>query len=81
VASKPRYARLRCHSARTAGASGGEPVPSIERLWGALQRENAGLSPERRVVVAADSHNRIAEDERDVVVGAIREVVEAARRR
>jgi pimeloyl-ACP methyl ester carboxylesterase len=60
---------------------GGEPVPSIERLWAALQRDNARLSPQGRVVVAAKSHHRIAEDEPDVVVNAIREVVEAARRR
>ena len=28
---------------------GGEPVPRIERLWGALQRDNAALSPRGRV--------------------------------
>ena len=58
---------------------GGEPVPSIERLWGRLQAANAKLSPEGRVVVAQRSHHRIAEDQPDVVVDAIREVVEAAR--
>jgi len=58
---------------------GGEPVPRIERLWGELQRDNAKLSPEGRVVVAERSHHRIAEDEPEVVAGAIREVVEAAR--
>jgi len=60
---------------------GGEPVPSVEKLWGELQADNAGLSPTGRVVVAAKSHHRIAEDEPDVVVGAIREVVERARGR
>jgi len=59
---------------------GGEPVPSIERLWGELERDNAALSPHGRVVVARRSHHRIAEDEPDLVVDAIREVVEAARR-
>ena len=58
---------------------GGEPVPRIERLWGELQRDNAKLSPDGRVVVAERSHHRIAEDEPDVVVRAIREVVDAAR--
>ena len=58
---------------------GGEPVPRIERLWSELQRDNAKLSPEGRVVVAAKSHHRIAEDQPLVVVGAIRKVVAAAR--
>jgi len=58
---------------------GGEPVPRIERLWGELQRSNAALSPEGRVVRAPRSHHRIAEDEPELVVSAIREVVAAAR--
>ena len=58
---------------------GGEPVPRIERLWGELQRSNAALSPEGRVMRAPRSHHRIAEDEPDVVVGAIREIVDRAR--
>ncbi|HKG66378.1 MAG TPA: alpha/beta hydrolase [Solirubrobacteraceae bacterium] len=58
---------------------GGEPVPSIERLWGRLQEANAKLSPTGRVVVAERSHHRIAEDQPELVVDAIREVVEAAR--
>ena len=58
---------------------GGEPVPRIERLWGELQRANAALSPEGRVVVAPRSHHRIAEDQPELVVSAIREVVDAAR--
>ena len=58
---------------------GGEPVPRIERLWAALQRDNAALSPEGRTVVAPRSHHRIAEDQPELVVRAIREVVAAAR--
>jgi pimeloyl-ACP methyl ester carboxylesterase len=58
---------------------GGEPVPSIERLWGRLQEASAKLSPEGRVVVAEQSHHRIAEDQPELVADAIREVVEAAR--
>jgi hypothetical protein len=58
---------------------GGRPVPSIERLWGRLQEANAKLSPQGRVIVAERSHHRIAEDEPDVVVDAIREVVARVR--
>jgi pimeloyl-ACP methyl ester carboxylesterase len=54
---------------------GGKPDPGIERLWGELQRDNAARSPRGRVVVAARSHHRIAEDEPEVVVAAIRAVV------
>ena len=59
---------------------GGEPVPSIERLWGRLQerqREAQPRGPRRRR--APQSHHRIAEDQPELVVDAIREVVEAAR--
>ena len=58
---------------------GGGPVPSIERLWRRLQEANARLSPKGRVVVAPQSHHRIAEDRPDVVADAIREVIEVAR--
>ena len=54
-------------------------MPRVERLWRELQRANAALSPEGRVVVAPRSHRRIAEDEPELVVSAIREVVGAAR--
>ena len=64
---------------REVSAAFGEPVPNIERLWGRLQEANASLSPEGRVVVAEQSHHRIAEDQPEVVVDAIREVVTAAR--
>ncbi len=53
---------------------GGEPDPAIERLWGELQEANAELSPKGEVVVARRSHHRIAEDEPELVVQAIREV-------
>jgi pimeloyl-ACP methyl ester carboxylesterase len=56
---------------------GGEPLPALERLWTRLQRENARLSPEGRLVVAKNSHHRIAEDEPDVVVAAVNEVLDA----
>ena len=58
---------------------GGEPVSSIERLWGEAAEANSSLSPEGRVVVAEQSHHRIAGDQPGVVVDAIREVRTAAR--
>jgi pimeloyl-ACP methyl ester carboxylesterase len=54
---------------------GGRPDPRVERMWGALQRANAARSPRRRVVVARRSHHRIAEDQPELVVAAIRQVV------
>ena len=44
-------------------------------MWGALQRANAARSPRGRVVVARRSHHRIAEDQPERVVAAIRQVV------
>jgi len=57
---------------------GGQPVPAVERIWGRLQRELAGLSPSGRVVVARRSHHRIAEDQPELVVRAIRSVLAAS---
>jgi pimeloyl-ACP methyl ester carboxylesterase len=54
---------------------GGRPDPRVERMWGALQRANAARSPRGRVVVARRSHHRIAEDQPELVVAAIRQVV------
>ena len=54
---------------------GGEPDPRVERMWGALQRANAARSPRGRVVLAARSHHRIAEDQPGLVISAIRQVV------
>jgi pimeloyl-ACP methyl ester carboxylesterase len=53
---------------------GGDPDPRVERLWGALQRANAARSPQGRVVLAPRSHHRIAEDQPELVVSAIRQV-------
>jgi pimeloyl-ACP methyl ester carboxylesterase len=52
---------------------GGEPDPRVERMWGALQRANAARSPRGRVVLAPRSHHRIAEDQPELVVAAIRQ--------
>jgi len=53
---------------------GGEPDPRVERMWGALQRANAARSPRGRVVLAPRSHHRIAEDQPELVVAAIRQI-------
>jgi hypothetical protein len=56
---------------------GGEPLPALEELWGRLQQENAELSPEGQRVIARNSHHRIAEDEPDIVVDAVRQMLDA----
>jgi len=55
--------------------AGGRPDPQVERLWGALQRANAARSPRGRVVLAPRSHHRIAEDQPELVISAIRDVL------
>src|ERR671922_1162416 len=57
---------------------GGEPVPRLERAWRALAAELAAAGRDGEVVVAEHSHHRIAEDEPEVVVDAVREVLAAA---
>jgi pimeloyl-ACP methyl ester carboxylesterase len=54
---------------------GGDPDPRVERMWGALQRANAARSPRGRVVLAPHSHHRIAEDQPELVISAIRHVI------
>jgi pimeloyl-ACP methyl ester carboxylesterase len=53
----------------------GRPDPRVERLWAQLQRANAARSPRGRVVLAPRSHHRIAEDQPELVIAAIRDVV------
>ncbi len=60
---------------------GGTPVPRLERLWRAHQRDLAAMSPEGAMEVAPRSHHRIAEDDPDRVVRAVEAVVAEARRR
>jgi pimeloyl-ACP methyl ester carboxylesterase len=57
---------------------GGAPIPRLERAWRALAAELAAAGRDGEVVVAERSHHRIAEDEPDVVVDAVREVLAAA---
>ena len=59
----------------------GDPrlVDADERLWQRLQAEIAALIPESRHVIAEQSGHDIHHEQPDLVVTAIREVVEAAR--
>jgi pimeloyl-ACP methyl ester carboxylesterase len=52
-----------------------------EQVWQRLQRKLSGLSSQGRLIVAERSGHRIMLDRPDVVVAAIRDVVEAARDR
>lgn len=61
--------------------SGSNPrlVEAEERLWRTLQAEIAALVPESRHVIAEQSGHDIHHDQPDLVVTAIRAVIEAAR--
>jgi pimeloyl-ACP methyl ester carboxylesterase len=56
------------------------PTQAVEKLWAELQADLAKLAPGGRVIVATKSHHRIQEDEPEVVVAAIAQVVQAARK-
>ena len=58
---------------------GGEPVPKLERLWRALQRDLARSSPRGELEIVPGTHHRIAEDDPDRVIRAVREVVDEVR--
>jgi hypothetical protein len=58
-----------------------EQVPRIEAAWSDMQRELASRSPQGRLVVAQKSGHYVQAEEPELVISAIREVVEAARRR
>jgi pimeloyl-ACP methyl ester carboxylesterase len=57
---------------------GGEPVPKLERLWRRLQRDLAAQSPDGEMEVVPGTTHRIAEDDPDAVVAAVRDMVDAA---
>lgn len=62
-------------------AVGEEDLQVYEDTWGELQEELASLSTAGRIVVAEGAGHMIHHDRPDLVVQAIREVVEAARSR
>jgi pimeloyl-ACP methyl ester carboxylesterase len=56
-----------------------DPVPALERLWGELQQDLVRLNGRGRQVVANRSGHSVMYDEPDVVIRAIREMVDGAR--
>jgi len=57
----------------------GFPVDAIEAVWTPLQDELVALVPDARLVVAEQSQHHIQIDQPDLVIEAIRQVVEAVR--
>jgi pimeloyl-ACP methyl ester carboxylesterase len=56
-----------------------DEADDVERAWQSAQQRLAALSSRGRVVVAAKSGHMVPAEQPEVVIGAIREVVEAAR--
>lgn len=64
------------------GLSGGPEIPpEFETEWPAAQAKLARLSSNSRLIVATKNHHPIAEENPQLVVGAVRQVVTAARNR
>jgi pimeloyl-ACP methyl ester carboxylesterase len=59
---------------------GSEDMDRYERTWQELQEELVGLSPRGKLVVAEESGHMIHQEQPELVVDAIREVVEEVRR-
>jgi pimeloyl-ACP methyl ester carboxylesterase len=57
----------------------GYPVTELEGIWGPLQEQLAALVPESRLLVAERSKHFIPGDQPDLIVAAIRQVVDAVR--
>ena len=57
----------------------GYPTKELETTWRTLQERLAGLTPDARLVVAAGSGHFVPGDRPDVIVDAVREVVDAVR--
>jgi pimeloyl-ACP methyl ester carboxylesterase len=57
----------------------GWPGEEVERLWQQLQRELAQLVPGGRLVIATQSGHNIQDDQPELVLDAIRDVVQAVR--
>lgn len=56
-----------------------EAAAEYERTWQRLQEELVSLSPQGRLLVATNSSHMIHQEEPDLVVQAVREIVEAVR--
>ncbi len=57
-----------------------DPVPELARIWQVLQKDLAAQSPKGRQVFAANSDHSVMYDDPGVVIGAVRELLAAARR-
>lgn len=57
----------------------GYPAADLEAVWLPLQENLAALTPDGRLVVAEQSGYFIPGDQPDLVIDAIRQVVEAVR--
>jgi pimeloyl-ACP methyl ester carboxylesterase len=57
----------------------GYPVTALEGIWGPLQEKLAALAPNGQLVVAERSGHFIPGDQPELIVAAIRQVVEAVR--
>jgi pimeloyl-ACP methyl ester carboxylesterase len=57
----------------------GYPVAELEAIWPPLQEALAALSPTSRLVVAAQSQHFIPGDQPELIIAAIRQVVDAVR--
>jgi pimeloyl-ACP methyl ester carboxylesterase len=57
-----------------------EQVRRVDGAWRDLQRDLATRSPKGHLVIAAKSGHNVQADEPEVVIGAVREVVEQVRR-
>ena len=55
------------------------PAAALEAIWPPLQEELAALVPDGRLVVAEQSGHFIPGDQPEVVIAAIRQVVDAVR--
>ena len=79
----PRCGRCRWSCSPTAGRSCRRPaapfVERVERLWLQLQRELAQLVPGGRLLIATQSGHDIQHEQPELVLDAIRDVVQAVR--
>jgi pimeloyl-ACP methyl ester carboxylesterase len=57
----------------------GYPVAALEAVWAPLQERLAALTPGARLIVAARSQHFIPGDQPELVIAAIRQVVDAVR--
>ena len=67
------------HGIPFAAPISGWPTAEMEGIMFALQQDLAQLVPDARLIVATESGHNIHQDQPELVIAAIREVVEAVR--